>query len=162
MSSHLVLLRLGEMRAWEQWSYSARVFGVVQGQLPESCTWPYPLAPRRPWIPMFFSPTYPPYYKPLWMAARIVLCEKMTPFSGPTKSVLKLSPILLTSWLEPCTTLKCPEAKCILPFNSLAGAASKPFLLGEPLGLKSHFYLWIPLTLIVCGIHRTICGWMLK
>lgn len=56
----------------------------------------------------------------------------------------------------------CPEAKPILPSNSLTRAVSQPRLLGEPLGLKSHFYPWIPLTLIVCGTHRTICGWMLK
>lgn len=52
------------------------------------------------------------------------LVWEMTPYSASLKLVPKLFLTLPTSWLGLCTTLKCPEAKPILPSDSLAGATS--------------------------------------
>lgn len=147
MLKHLVLLRLGEMRAWKQRSYSVRFFGATLGQ-PET---PVSGHTHResghvPWFPAFFSSADSPFQQLPRMAARILLCEKMTPCSGPLKSVPRLFLTLPTSWLGLCTAPKYQEAKPILS-NSLTGVASQPVFHSEP-ALRSQNpdtskFLWL-------------------
>lgn len=149
----------GETRAQGQGSYSARVFRVSLGQPSYPCIWPHPLIPRRSWIPTSFSPIGPANSFPELQSGSTCMRKW---YSGPLKSVPRLFLTFPTSWLRLCTALERPEASPILPPKSLAGAASHSLLPDELLGLKSHFYFWKPLILIVCTTHRTISGRMLK